>query len=265
VQQSLALIDAAHESAEMAWIAGCLGEVLYLRGDWGAARSAYERAIQNAREVGVDRYRSYVLLHRAELSACEGNWTPARQDIDEGLAVAGTCGAVPALREGQRLLAERDLREGRPQAAIDRLLPLLEQATGDWPRAFPPPVLAEAYLNLDEVAKAEDLVLQRVARFRAHSHRRALALWLRVQGMVLCRQQRCQEAGSVFAEAGSLAHAMPYPYAEGRILYEDGLLHRESGAPEQARERLAQALSIFQQLSAKQDAVLTAHALVGLR
>jgi ATP/maltotriose-dependent transcriptional regulator MalT len=111
IERSRALIDAAHETAEMAWIVGNLGEVLYLQGDWSQARSVYETAIQIARDAGVDRYLSYLLMHRAELCAAEGDWRQATHDIEAGVKVASHCAAVPALRKGQRLLAERDVIE----------------------------------------------------------------------------------------------------------------------------------------------------------
>jgi tetratricopeptide (TPR) repeat protein len=169
------------------------------------------------------------------------------------------------MRKGQRLLAENDLAEGRAERAVNRLRPLLAFLEGDWPRAFPPPVLAEAYLALGDVARAEELVRRRVQRFRAQNHRRALALWLRVQGTVLRRQQRFEEAHEAFAEAVTLAYAMPYPYAEGRIHYEDGLLHLQFGRPTAARARLERARSLFQRLGAQKDVELTARALDGLR
>jgi tetratricopeptide (TPR) repeat protein len=206
-------------------------------------------------------YLSYALLHLAELCAAEGNWEKAQQHIGEGLPIGQQCGAVPAMRKGQRLLAENDLREGRAQQAVDRLEPVLESREEDWPRAFPPPVLAEAHLELGEVARAEELVLRRVQRFRAQNHRRALALWLRVQGMILGRQHLWDEAEQIFAEAVSLAHAMPYPYAEGRSLYEDGLMHLQRREPEQARERLEAALAIFRRLGARPDIERTEHTL----
>jgi tetratricopeptide (TPR) repeat protein/DNA-binding XRE family transcriptional regulator len=264
LEQSRTLIEASHDPAEMAWILGNLGEVSYLRGDWSEARSAYERAIQVARDAGSDRYLSYALLHRAELCSMNGDWTQAAQDIDEGLEVARRCAAVPALRKAQRLLAEKDVMAGRPQSAIDRLKPLLGSPDEDWPRAFPPPVLAEAYLAVSDVARAEELVLQRVQRFREQNHRRALALWLRVQGMILGQQHQWEQADQIFAEAVSLAHAMPYPYAEGRSLHEYGVLHVQCGEPEQARERLEEALAIFRHLGARPDVERTEHALHAL-
>jgi tetratricopeptide (TPR) repeat protein len=261
LQQSRRLLEGTHDPAELTWIMGCIGEVLYLRGDWSAARSAYDQAIELGRGVRSDRYLGYVLLHRGELLSAEGNWKQASRDIDNGLEVASRCPAVPARRKGPRLLAERDVIEGHPQWAVDRLQPLLDQATGDWPRAFPPPVLAEAYLELGDVKKAEELVLQRVQRFQAQNHRRALAVWLRVQGMILTRQRQWKEADRAFTEAASLAQAMPYPYAEGRILYEYGQLHLRRGEAEQARDRLTEALAIFCRLGARKDVERTEQAL----
>lgn len=76
---------------------------------------------------------------------------------------------------------------------------------------------------------------------------------LRVQGMILARQVRWDEAKHAVEEAISLARVMPYPYAEGRALYEYGLMYGQHGEPEQARERLEQALAIFGRLGAKKD------------
>jgi tetratricopeptide (TPR) repeat protein len=264
LEQSRALIEGIHDQAEMVWIVGCLGELSYVRGDWSKARNAYGEAIHLARDIGSDLYLSWVLLHRAELCSAEGDREQATQDIDEALDIAIRCAAVTALRKGQRLLAERDLVEGHPRSAIDRLQPLLDRAIGEWPRAFPPPVLAEAYLHLGDVAKAEELVLQRVQRFRAQNHRRALAVWLRVHGMVLGHQCNWDEVDRVLAEATSLAHGMPYPYAEGRILYEEGVLCVQRGKPERARERLAEAVAIFRRLAARPGLERAEHALRSL-
>jgi hypothetical protein len=103
-----------------------------------------------------------------------------------------------------------------------------------------------------------------VQRFRAQRHLRALVLWLRVEGMVACRRRRWEEASRAFAEAVSLARAMPYPYAEGRIRYEDGLLHLQRGEPGPARERLAEALAIFRRLGAAGDAERAGRAIAAL-
>jgi Flp pilus assembly protein TadD len=92
----------------------------------------------------------------------------------------------------------------------------------------------------------------------------ALQDGLRVQGMVLARQGRWEEAGSPFDEAVRLAGAMPYNYAEARTRAEHGLLAGQSGRRIQARASLEQAAAIFQRLAATRDVQHTRQALAAL-
>jgi tetratricopeptide (TPR) repeat protein len=255
------LIEATHDPAELTWITGCIGESSFLRGNWADARSIYEAAIRLAREVRSDRYLSYILLHRADLWLAEGNWEEALRDVHEALEVASRCPAAPALRKAPRLLAEKEVVEGRPRSAIDRLEPLLDQSAGEWPGSFPPPVLAEAYLQAGDVASARDLVHRRVQRLQAQNRRRALPLWLRIQGMILDRQKQWEEADRVFAEAVSLAQAMLYPYAKAHCLYEWGISYIHRGESVEASRRLQEALSVFERLGAALFAQRTQRAL----
>ncbi|HEY8686790.1 MAG TPA: AAA family ATPase [Chloroflexota bacterium] len=264
LERSQELIGGTHDRAEMAWVISSLGEASFLMGDWADARARYDVALHIVREVGPDRYLSYILMHAAELCEAVGSFEEAGHQVQEGLELARNCRAIPALRKGQSVLAEHDLLQGRAQDAITRFQPLLESPEVDWPRAFPPPVLAEAYLNVGDVTKAESLVQQRVHRFRTQNHRRALALWLRVQGMVLGCQQLSDAAEKAFFEALEFAQKMPYPYAEGRIRYELGRLYIQLGRPEQARDQLESALSIFRHLGARPDAERTEHTLAAL-
>jgi hypothetical protein len=57
---------------------------------------------------------------------------------------------------------------------------------------------------------------------------------------------------------------MPYPYAEARLLHAGGLLHAGKGEPEQARQRLMDALAIFRRLGARPDAERAEQALEAL-
>jgi tetratricopeptide (TPR) repeat protein len=265
LERSQEVIAGTHDRAEMAWIISSLGEASFLLGDWADARDRYDLAERMAREVGPDRYLSYILMHAAELDGAVGNIEHARERVEEGLDLAQSCNATPALRKGQSVLAECDLRQGRPDEAVQRFQPLLNSVEADWPRAFPPPVLAEAHLDLGDMEKAESLVQQRVQRFQAQNHRRALALWLRVQGLILGRQLRWEVAEKTFFEALELAHAMSYPYAAGRIRYELGRLNIQLVRPEQARDHLERALSIFRRLDARPDVERTDHTLRSMR
>jgi len=262
-ERAVQLVEASHDPAETSWALCVLGDALLLLGQWAEARISFERAAEVGRSARA-RYYSYALLHLGELSFVEGRSEEAKQHIEEAIDMAQRSGEVPAIRKAAQLLAERDLAAGNPKSAVARLEPLAGELGEDEPHAFPPPVLAEAYLAVGHVDHAYELVRRRLERFRARDQRRALALWLRVQGMILRQQQRWEEADRVFADALSLARDMPYPYAEGRSLYEYGVLHVQRAEPEQAREVLGEALAIFRHLGARPDVERTKHALHAL-
>jgi len=69
----------------------------------------------------------------------------------------------------------------------------------------------------------------------------------------------------VLEEGLTLAHSMPYPYAEAHLLHVYGAMHAQRGEPEPARERLEAALAIFRRLGARKDAERVEQALADLQ
>src|SRR5439155_21241356 len=96
-------------------------------GNWEQARAHVERGVAMSRRIGVFWRSAYPLIERGRLCLCEGAWEEASGYLAEGVALAEPSGNLEALREAQYLLAERDLREGRPEAARARLVPLLDR------------------------------------------------------------------------------------------------------------------------------------------
>ncbi len=139
--------------------------------------------------------------------------------------------------------------EGHAQQVRACLEPLLDRP-GQQEREVTEllPLLAQAYLDLDDVGQASALAASSVARATAANLRLVLADALRVQASVALRQRRWQDAVDALERTLSLSRAMPYPYAEARALYVYGLMHQQKGEPEQARERLVAALTILNRL-----------------
>jgi hypothetical protein len=102
-------------------------------------------------------------------------------------------------------------------------------------------VLARALESADILARAE---LQRAS--------------------VLLAVERLAEARSALEDGLALARPMPYPYREGRLLHDDGMLQVQQGRRGQARERLEAALAVFRRLSAHKDAERTEYLLAAL-
>ena len=70
-----------------------------------------------------------------------------------------------------------------------------------------------------------------------HNNRLDLCEALLVRGQIVARLGNETEAMDSFQRALTLAQAVPYPYAEGRILFKDGMALRRTG-PAGARLRL---------------------------
>src|SRR5207244_6819519 len=150
----------------------------------------------------------------------------------------------------QRLLAEHDLREGRPAAARARLVPLLDRPgleELDVTRLLPH--LAWAHLEVGDVTAAVEVAGQAVRRARALPPTLVDALW--AQALVGLRQGHWEEAAQALREGLTLARTLPYPYAEARFLHLDGQRHAAQGERGPARAQLEAALAHFRQLGAR--------------
>ena len=229
-------------------------------GDWLRARETVEWAAGLEPSILDSWSVVYPLLTRGVLRFLEGDWEGSATDLEKSAELAGAIGDIAALRWAQTWLAERDLREGRPAAARDRLVPLLDRPElreAGWRELDVSallPRLAWAYLELGDTDPATETAAEGVERARAQGHRIALADALWVRGMVAARQGEWEEATQALDDGLEVARAMPYPYAEARTLETYGLMRRVQGEGGTAREQLRAALSIFDQLGARKDA-----------
>jgi tetratricopeptide (TPR) repeat protein len=257
-ERTLQLFEEIHDQAELAWAQCYRGDASFVSGDWAEARRHYEESASLARTT-VPRFYSHALLHLGELSLLEGTTVQAMEAIRRGLAAAEQCSEVAGIRKAQRLLAEQDLAVGDPDAAVGRLEPLLDGLQQGSPHAFPPTVLVEAYLAVDDPAPAAELVLERVATFRQQKRIRPLTHWLRMQGKVELSRGSWNEAHRAYEEAASLARGIPYPHAEALALHELGLLNVKCGDAQDGRDQLERALATLRRLGARRDAERIEH------
>jgi adenylate cyclase len=258
-EQALGIVERIGNPDQTAFILGNVGGQLITLGDWAGAREHLERAMAL---LGDERtaLASVRLMLLGRLSLYQGRWEEAARWLGEALALVQRTGERYVQENVQALLAELDLLAGRPQAAIARLEELVV-ADGVSLHVFPS--LAWARLEVGAVERAAEVVIETIRRARAEEQRFYLLEALRVQGMVLTRQERFEEAERAFQEGLELARSLPVPYAEARILYQQGLLDQQRGEPEQARERLKEALGIFRRLGAVKDVERTEQALTG--
>jgi tetratricopeptide (TPR) repeat protein len=155
------------------------------------------------------------------------------------------------LEIGHSLLAELDIREGRPQEAHDRLVGLVPTEGANLPLLLP--ALSWAHLESGDPERALELASLAEGETRARQALLYLPEALRVKGMALARLDKVQDARAALSEGRVRAAAMPNPYTEARILVELGMLDRQEGHEERALEYLEEALAIFRRLGATSD------------
>jgi tetratricopeptide (TPR) repeat protein len=237
----------------LTWALYVRGQMHLYLGDWGWARSDAEQALAICSQAG-GWAGSFARQAMGQVCMAEGRWDEAGQHLEEALVQASPNGDLQIVRWAARSLAELEVRQGCAPAACARLVPLLDRPGLDEfdVTAFLP-VLAWAYLELGDLARAEDTVEQALRRARAEQLRLILVDALRVHAMILARLGRSVEAEHALQEGIALARAMPCPYAEARLLQIYGRLDVERGAPEPARKRLDAALAIFRRLGARKD------------
>ena len=158
-------------------------------------------------------------------------------------------------RYAETRLVGLEVLRGRPAEAIARLgrRPDLKDPTW-WYEILSLSVLAEAYANTGDAARAEGTADLALARTRPMPNRVDGVEALRVLAKSLSMQGRTEEATAALEEALSWARSMPYPYEEAPLLREYGMLHVRESETEKARERLREALEIFGRLGAEMDA-----------
>lgn len=264
IERAVALVERTGDPWTMAFVWDNHGELAYFTGDWDQARADYERAVATIRGVETTLTYTFPPLILGLLCLAQGQ-SEAVASLAEPLALAEREHDLQALRIGHGFLAERDLLEGRPEAARVRLEPLLDRpGVQEFQVQYVLPQLAWASLELGNAPHAETLAAESVARARADRHDLFLVDALRVQALVATRQGQWHEAAAALEESIGLCRAMPYPYAEAKALHVYGQLHAAKGEPEQAREKYHAALAICERLGEGHYRPHIEWALVGL-
>jgi tetratricopeptide (TPR) repeat protein/transcriptional regulator with XRE-family HTH domain len=231
----------------------CLGVACHLRGEWEEARTYLQRADALFAAAGPSSISVRLAAARAPCLIWEGQWEQARRYLEHTLQLARSMRVEPTERIALSLLAELDLLEGRPKAAVARVEPLRDADVTWNDGVLLPSTLAAAYLALSDVTQAEPLAE------RALAEARRMETWtygigaLGVRAMIEARQGNQERARRTLEEGLRRAQSMPFPYGQARLLETYALLDHQRGDNPSADARLAEALAIFKRLGARRD------------
>lgn len=254
-----------------------VGAAYRARGKLLQAEECYERALSVELQRGGLELVESTLLAIADLHLFLGNWVQARTYVQHSFDLLGrsekwteerTVLATLALYEGNwdqlqedvgepragahvrptALLAEMNLLNGKGQEALAQLNPFVGDPAAESDARFLLP-LTWAFNEIGNL-KAANEVLAR-AEVAAEKRSTYVPDVLRIEGMLLARQDRWDDAGLAFTRAATEAHALPYPYSEARAYYEHGIMQIQKGELQEARKKLDLALALFQRLGAR--------------
>lgn len=244
-ERSVAVAEDLGDPTGIAFLTSSHGDDLFLLGDWKAARTRYEKALEVARGIGSSWVSAYPLLSLGALNLAEGRAADAARLLAEALDLAKRNDDLQALRCVQTVLAERDLLAEDAVAALGRLQPLLDPAPSEEKEVIallPLFAWAKVIQGEDESAMAVlDLCLERV---KARGNRIILEDALITLARVRAFKRDWVGARQAVEDALAFAQGMSHLYGEVKAQYVYGWICFATHESAQAIERFERARAI---------------------
>jgi tetratricopeptide (TPR) repeat protein len=219
-------------------------------GDWRTARQAFEEGLSIMRPFGTTWASAWPPLLLGRLELAEGEQAMGEAHLSEAIELARQSDDLQALRWAHAALAERDLLYAAPDAARDRLLPLMDRPNQQESDVTPLlPLVAWAYLDLDDLMRAESFLHEAVARATAAGMRPTLVQAWRIRALLWQRCEQWSRAEADLASALAASRRMHHHYAQAILRFERGRLALHRGRLEQARTQLTAAQHLLTALS----------------
>lgn len=225
-----------------------LGYTSFILGDWNAAREQHEQTVELVRSISFSYFSASALVTLGEHYLREGEADKASRYLEEPFTLAERSGRLSQIPYLHVPLADWDLTQDRPEAALNRLGPLMAKAVFETPldhRAMQ--IAAEAQLLMGNDVAAAEIIERGMEHAEGQGNALARLGWLQVAAVLAAHGNDEEKAFALLATALDLCRGMPHIYEEGRILYRRGLLSQSPTA----REDLAMACAIFERLGSR--------------
>ena len=205
-ERSLEVAERSGEQLGILFALAALSRVLVLQSMWSLAQRRLEQASALSNSVGWTLVSPLIHVRLAEFELARENPASAAAYLEDP--------RVACLPHGQRLLARCDLLEGRPHAALERLIALLATHSPTDRGTDLLSLLARAYRDLGRGAEAVAVARQAIEQARAVDSRLTLVHALHELATISIDARQWDAAAESLEEGLSLARTMPYPHTE---------------------------------------------------
>jgi DNA-binding CsgD family transcriptional regulator len=231
-----------------------LSEVECAVGDWSAAVRHAEEGYDIVVHAGLDEIRDQMLYAKAHIAALMGRVDDARKDAAEGFSLAAAQGNLWAEIENRSVLGFIALSVGDVDEVVRVLDPaerLLSRSGIAEPGALPfIPDLAEALVSLGQLDRAKQVVDRLQEQGTALDRPLALATAARCRGLIAAGLGDPPGALLELERALDLHERVAIPFESARTLLIHGETLRRMKRKREARDSLAGARSVFEELGA---------------
>ena len=219
----------------------------------GAAAAAKATEVNDP--IEMDHVRAANAFFTAHASAYLGLTDEARATAEAGLAAATRAGDWAFTVQNSAVLGFLELSLGNAKATVDVLAPIADQIAAMAPGMHPAlapvlPNLVEALITLGRYDEAR-LYLDRLEeRGRTLESAWALSQAARGRGLIAAAEGELETALTWLEEALREHERMEGPFERGRTLLAQGAVLRRARHWRAARESLAAALAVFEEIEA---------------
>ncbi|MGH2449488.1 MAG: tetratricopeptide repeat protein, partial [Chloroflexota bacterium] len=242
---SMTIADERADVAAIVAVEERLGSLAFVLGNWDDALFHRKHAVDLVQSISFAHFSAMTLLALGEQYLLQGDTDSASRYLEEPFTLAERSGQTVQLPRLEIPLAANDRREGNPRRALQRLEPLIDRPAFETaPDHEPMLVAAEAYLEIGDEQRAEEIIEQGLTFARDQEHRLVIVEWLQLKSILAERRGRRPQAIALLDDALTLARAIPYPYQEALTLHRLGMLTGEL-------DHLIAARDIFQRLGAR--------------
>ena len=231
-----------------------IGYVHYSRGDYDKALAYFGRALAIREKIGDPAALAASLHSIGDVHYSRGDYDKALEYLGRAVPISEGIGDLQLLANNLSCIGNvhRDLEDydkalehyGRGLAIGEKvgdLVRIAEASTG----------LAETSIRKGDLLNAERHCERALSVATQVGSKENIGAAKRVRGMLLRWRERWEESAADFEESLWIYTQVGQPFDEGRTHHEFGLMWKDKGDRERAREHLSQAVRLFERIGAK--------------